>query len=115
MPSYRFAGQYPRALFGLRVGINATLTPADGRAQAPIGSTLVAFPGDVVTTDEPYGHSELEADDAAPAPAPAEAPAVAPLPAAQPAPAPVTPVAVADASTAPQTAEAGDPTLSTAK
>jgi hypothetical protein len=112
MPSYRFTGIYPRILFGLRVGINATVQKADG-TEPRIGSTLVAAPGDLVLTAEEYDHPELDpTDTAAPAPAPADAPATAPLPAPQPDPAPTAP---ATDSTAPDAAVTADPTATPAE
>lgn len=58
MPAYRYTGAYPRALFGLSHGVNATITHADGH-ETPVGATVEAHPGDTVTTAEAYDHADL--------------------------------------------------------
>lgn len=67
--SYVFTGAYPRALFGLSVGVNAQIVKADG-STPPVGSTVEAAQGDRITTAAPYDHPELAETDA-PVPAPA--------------------------------------------
>jgi hypothetical protein len=58
MPDYNFTGAYPRVLTGLSQGVNALILPTD-RDTPPYGSTIEAFPGDSVQTNEPYAHAEL--------------------------------------------------------
>jgi hypothetical protein len=72
MAEYTFTGATPRLLFGLSQGVNATLTPADPDAE-PLadGQTIVAHPGDRITTDEDYVHAELEVHTPPADPAPA--------------------------------------------
>lgn len=85
MPRYTFTGAYPRALFGLTVGVNAKVTKADGYVPV-IGSTVEASTGDVIETTEPYKHPDLtESEPAQPAVAPEVAPAIEVAP--EPAPA----------------------------
>jgi hypothetical protein len=72
--SYVFTGAYPRALFGLSVGVNAQIVKADGSVP-PVGSTVEAAQGDRITTTAPYPHPELAEADPAPADGPADAPA----------------------------------------
>lgn len=78
MTDYHFTGAHPRILTGLSQGVNALILPAD-RDAPPYGSTLEAWPGDAVSTDEPYEHPELAEvvpepqptdDDGSPIPAP---------------------------------------------
>jgi hypothetical protein len=59
MADYVFTGAEPRLLFGLSQGVNATLTPAEGNPELVAGQTIVAYPGDTVTTEEDYNHPEL--------------------------------------------------------
>lgn len=58
MPEYRYAGAFETVLNGLVNGGNARLRRYvdDARVdpEQPAGSTVVAQPGDVITTDEPY-------------------------------------------------------------
>jgi hypothetical protein len=82
--SYVFTGAYPRALFGLSVGVNAQIVKTDGTVP-PVGSTVEAATGDRITTTVPYPHPDLAETDPAPVDAPAVAPA--PEPPAEPAPA----------------------------
>jgi hypothetical protein len=51
-------------LTGLSNGVNAHLRRTDGNGQRvdtgqPDGSTVVAQPGDVITTDEPYCNAQM--------------------------------------------------------
>lgn len=87
MTDYHFTGAYPRVLTGLSQGINAHLTPAHGDTCPPYGSTIEAHPGDVLSTDAPYPHPELEEITPDTAPAPQPAAPVEPAPPADPAPA----------------------------
>lgn len=82
MPRYTFTGAYPRALFGLTVGVNAKVTKANGYVPV-IGSTVEASTGDVIETTEPYKHPDLTEDEPA---QPAVAPEVAPPVEVSPAP-----------------------------
>jgi hypothetical protein len=61
MAEYTFTGATPRLLFGLAQGVNATLHPATPDTE-PLadGQTIIARPGDRLTTDEDYPHAELE-------------------------------------------------------
>lgn len=61
MAEYTFTGAVPRLLFGLSQGVNATLHPATPDTE-PLadGQTIIAQPGDRITTDEDYVHAELE-------------------------------------------------------
>lgn len=62
MPSYRFVGAFERVLHGLSHGVNAQVDLADPEAdftEALPGSTVVARPGDEITTTEPYPHAEM--------------------------------------------------------
>lgn len=61
MPRYRFIGAFERVLHGLSHGVNAELIAADPETAAdqPLGSTVVARPGDEISTTEPYPHPEL--------------------------------------------------------
>jgi hypothetical protein len=70
MPKYKFTGDTPKFLLGLSEGVTAhTERPEDGLPVGP--GTVVAYPGDVITTDEPYPHPELElVEDPAEDPAP---------------------------------------------
>jgi hypothetical protein len=77
--SYVFTGAYPRALFGLSVGVNAQIVKADGTVP-PVGSTVEAATGDRITTTVPYPHPELAETNPAPDAAPVDAPAAAPAP-----------------------------------
>lgn len=74
MAEYTFTGATPRLLFGLSQGVNATLHPATPDTE-PLadGQTIIAHPGDRLTTDEDYPHAELE-EFVAPEP-PADPPA----------------------------------------
>lgn len=61
MPNYRFVGAFERVLHGLSYGVNAELVGADPdtAAEHPLESTVVARPGDEITTTEPYPHAEM--------------------------------------------------------
>jgi hypothetical protein len=102
MPSYTFTGAYPRVLTGLSEGVNAHLSP-DAPAH---GATIEARPGDVVHTDQPYGHPELveTEPDAITAPEPAPVtPEPEPAPV-EPAPEPAHDAMTAEGAPAPATA-----------
>jgi hypothetical protein len=88
-------GSVESVLHGLSHGVNAVLHRAGGHEQ-PEGSTVVAQPGDVIDTDEPYSSALLEEDaKASPAKATAKkapakkAAAKAAAPKSDPEPAPV--------------------------
>lgn len=64
MPRYRFTGDYETVLMGLSHGVNAELHREEHGQ--PDGSTVVALPGDEVTTSEPYPHMlmlDVETDE----------------------------------------------------
>lgn len=84
-PSYTFTGEYPRIMTGLIEGVNAEVTPAEGRPALVLGQTVVLETGDSLVSSEEYPHPELK-EIPAPEPAPAVAPAVAPAPVEPPAP-----------------------------
>lgn len=69
MPRYEFTGTVETVLTGLRNGVNATLH-RDGHRQ-PDGSTVVARPGDQITSHDPYRHQLMRPVDK-PAKAPAK-------------------------------------------
>jgi hypothetical protein len=81
VPRYRFVGSAESVLHGLSHGVNALLD-RDEHGQ-PDESTVVAEPGDLVETDEPYPHAlmvnletgETDVDDDEPAPAAGRKPA----------------------------------------
>lgn len=58
MPDYNFTGAYPRVLAGLSQGVNAAVLYSSA-GLPPYGSTIEAYPGDAIRTDEPYVHPEL--------------------------------------------------------
>ncbi|MGN6607965.1 MAG: hypothetical protein ACTHMS_13260 [Jatrophihabitans sp.] len=107
MPRYRFLGEVEHFLLGLSHGVNATIERDRDPDREPDGSTVVARPGDVITTTEPYESPLLEVVDDAAKPAskaaakkaPAKA-AAKPAPPAQPTP-PVTDPVTPDATTTP--------------
>jgi hypothetical protein len=57
MPTYRFTGSHETVMHGLSHGVNATLH-RDSHGQ-PDGSTLVALPGDEITTTDLYLHAHM--------------------------------------------------------
>lgn len=64
MPRYRFTGFHEIVLTGLQHGGNAELHRADADGEPvehgqPAGSTVVARPGDEVTTSDRYPHALL--------------------------------------------------------
>lgn len=98
MTDYHFTGAYPRLLAGLSQGVNAWLLDDP---EPPYGSTIEAQRGNVIRTNEPYPHPELDEvsnipDDAAPVLEPTQddgTPAQTPKPgktAAKPTPDPAT-------------------------
>jgi hypothetical protein len=67
MPEYRFVGSFETVLLGLQNGVNAHLrryTPDGAPVDPgqPDGSTVVAQPGDLISTDEPYENALLVED-----------------------------------------------------
>lgn len=64
MPDYKFTGDFPRVMSGLRQGVNALVS---GMYAFPYGSTVVCLPGDTIHTDDPYPHAELAEVDGEPA------------------------------------------------
>lgn len=57
MPRYLFTGPSAMVLHGLSHGVNATL---HGKHGQPDGSTVVAEPGDEITTKKPYPHAHMQ-------------------------------------------------------
>lgn len=57
MPRYLFTGPSAMVLHGLSHGVNATL---HGKHGQPDGSTVVAQPGDEISTRRPYLHAHMQ-------------------------------------------------------
>lgn len=58
MPRYQYTDVHERVLHGLAHGVNASVTRDDDPVDEQ--GTVVARPGDVITTNDPFEHAFLQ-------------------------------------------------------